>query len=44
MSKSRQIRALSDANWRIGLKYLNNILTKIFTAINSDKSLNDELY
>ena len=44
MSKSKQIRALSDANWKIGLKYLNSILTKIFTAINNDKPLDDKLY
>ena len=44
MSKSKQICALSDANWKIGLKYLNSILTKIFTAINNDKPLDDKLY
>lgn len=44
MSKSKQIHVLSDANWKIGLKYLNNILAKIFTAINNDKPLDDELY
>lgn len=44
MSKSKQIRALSDANWKIGLKYLNNILTKLFTVINNDKPLDNKLY
>lgn len=44
MSKSKQIHALSDTNWKIGLKYLNNILTKIFTTINNNKPLDDKLY
>lgn len=44
MSKSKQIHALSDANWKIGLKYLNSILTKIFAAINNNKPLDDKLY
>lgn len=44
MSKSKQIRALSDANWKIGLKYLNNILAKLFTVINNDKPLDNKLY
>lgn len=43
MINPTDIRKLSEENWQIALEYLNNILAKLFSAINNKMPYSEEL-